>query len=329
MEEEDISPPHIDFRNVLDFVCDILPEARATLHRDRIPRAPGMPALTAPPPYVDLKQSDLLGFALQEASEALRQTAASRTSFVPLPHHKAYRGPWGHRKPATLNPDLAAQLQGSLDPRITTSQRDISQLETGLLASMDIQNFLIWFVGTYVTRVSPAVADSPDTAMLDRLLASINRAFTAQARVSAFTLANIRSLRREAFLSALPSRFQAAAKRTLRSSPMNTDSLFGPEQVAEASNMAKEAASFSLSEAAARALARPAPRSGTPLVGRPSRKLSSTTASSSATNTQPRTSVPSTSQTRDRSTFRSSFPTGHTSSRHPSGKWRGSRSFRR
>ena len=322
--------PNIVFRNVLDFVCDTFPEARDWIQEDQVPLAPGMPALSSPSPYVKLKQSDLIDYALQQASASLRNSASSsRPSCIPLPPCRAYLGPWGHIKPATLNPDLAAQLRGSLEPRITTTQREVSQLEAGLLASLGIQNSLIWFVGTLVTRLAPAAAASSDAALLDHLLSSINRAFTAQARVSATTLANVRSLRREAFLSALPARYQPASKRTLRSSPMHADYLFGPDQVTEATAMAKEAATFSLSEATARALSRPAPRPGTPLVARPSQRLSYAAASSSTVQARPRTRATSTSQVRFPADSRTSLPPRQSSSRQLAEKRRGSRSFRR
>lgn len=64
-------------------------------------------------------------------------------SFIFHSQHRTYRGSWGHSKPATSNPDMAAQLTGSLDPWIITTQRKISQLEALILTSADIQNFFI------------------------------------------------------------------------------------------------------------------------------------------------------------------------------------------
>ena len=42
--------PFLDFRNVLLFVCDTLPAAQGTVHRDAMPRAADMPHLAPPPP---------------------------------------------------------------------------------------------------------------------------------------------------------------------------------------------------------------------------------------------------------------------------------------
>lgn len=38
-DAEEDTAPHIDFRNVLDFVCDTFPEARASVHHERMPLA--------------------------------------------------------------------------------------------------------------------------------------------------------------------------------------------------------------------------------------------------------------------------------------------------
>ena len=320
----------IGFRSVLDFVCETFPDARADVHQDRMPLAPGMPSLSAPPSFVSVRQSDLVDFALQQASVSLQQSASSsRPAFVPIPSLRAYQDPGARSKPAALNPDLAAQLHGTREPRFTASQRDLAQLEMGLLASLKIQNWLIWFVGTFVKHASPVTSASSDAAMMERLLASINRAFTSQARVSASTLANIRLMRREAFISVLPSRFQAAAKRTLRCSPLHHEFLFGPDQVAEASHLAKEAASFSLSEATARALARPAPRPGTPLGENRSSRSFRSGAPPSSTIPRPRDRAPSATRPRGRAASRPSFPARQGSSRLQSDHGRSQRTSRR
>ena len=74
----------------------------------------------------------------------------------------------------------------------------------------------------------------------------IDKAFTALAKVEATSLANVRSLRREAFLSDLPSRYEPAATRVLRSSPLTSDRLFGQEQVEKANLMTKDCRGFSI-----------------------------------------------------------------------------------
>ena len=294
-----------------------------------MPRAAGMPQLSAPPPMFSLLRSQLIDHALAQASQSLQASASStKPAWISLPRHSpAYCSASGHDKPALLNPDLAAHIWGSLEPRVTLSQREFAQFETAILDMRSMLNFMIWCTGAFASRVAPLLATSPDSTILERVLSSLERAFSHQSRVSAITLANIQSKRRESFIASLPARFKAAAKRKLRSFPLSQDFLFGQEQVAEATAMAKEAASISLSEATARALVRPAPRPGTPLVDRTTHAQSYSTAppSSSRTSDLP----PSMSQARGRAIPSTSFGNRQTPFRRFRGKWKTARSTRR
>lgn len=321
-EVEDFDTPLLDFRKVLQFVFETLPEAQGAVQRDYMPRAAGMPHLSTPPPLFKLHHSQLIEHAMTHASHSLQASATStRPSWIPLPKlSPAYRSASGNDRPAVLNPDLAAHIRGSLEPRVTLSQREISQLETAILDMRNMLNFMIWFTGAFAFHTAPLLTTSPDAPMLERVLSSLERAFTHQSRVSAISLANIQSRRRESYIASLPSRFEAAAKRKLRSSPLDQEFLFGQQQVAEATAMAREAASLSLSEATARALARPSPRTGTPLVDR------STHVPLPANRTD---SAPSTSQPKNRRVASVQHGNRQTSFHRFRGRWKGPHTSRR
>lgn len=64
VDMEDNTAPHIDFSNVLDLICDTFPEACVSIQHESVPLAPGMPALSASPSFVDLRRSYLFDFTL-------------------------------------------------------------------------------------------------------------------------------------------------------------------------------------------------------------------------------------------------------------------------
>ena len=61
---------------------------------------------------------------------------------------------------------------------------------------------------------------------------------------SAFALANVRAMRREAILSRLPPASKAASKVPLRQSSIHSASLFDEDKVKDAMQLADKSASF-------------------------------------------------------------------------------------
>ena len=76
-EVDDFVAPLLDFRNVLQFLCDTLPETQGTVQRDTMPRATGMTHLSTPPPLFTLHGSQLMEHALAQASQSLKALAVS------------------------------------------------------------------------------------------------------------------------------------------------------------------------------------------------------------------------------------------------------------
>ena len=95
--------------------------------------------------------------------------------------------------------------------------------------------------------------------MSDHLRQSIQRAMLDQARLTAVAIANTRAARRESFLSCLPPRFSSISKANLRGSVMDS-------RVDKAIAQAEKAASVLFTEAAAKSLFKPKPKTGTSLV---------------------------------------------------------------
>ena len=83
---------------------------------------------------------------------------------------------------------------------------------------------------------------------------------------SVFVLANVRAMRREAILSHLPSIFKNASKVDLRQSSIHSSFLFEENKVKDALKLSEKSAYISFQQAAARALVKPRPVPGTPLV---------------------------------------------------------------
>ena len=96
-------------------------------------------------------------------------------------------------------------------------------------------------------------------------------AMVDMAKDSAFALANIKAMRRESILSHLPPAYKIPSKVDLRKSSIDSGLLFDEDKVKEAVKMADKNASISFQQAAARALVKPCPAPGTPLVERGSR----------------------------------------------------------
>ena len=113
--------------------------------------------------------------------------------------------------------------------------------------------------------------------MADQLLKSIQMAMVDMAKDSAFALANVKAMRRESILSHLPPAYKTPSKVDLRKSSIDSSLLFDEDKVKEALKMADKTASISFQQAAARALVKPRPAPGTPLVERSARPTSSGT----------------------------------------------------
>ena len=109
--------------------------------------------------------------------------------------------------------------------------------------------------------------------MAAQLFKSIQMSMVDQAKDSAVTLANIKALRRESYLQFLPPTFKTSTKMDLRKSSLDSGFLFDQDRVKEALDKAERNASITFQQAAARALVKPRPVPGSPLVGRGPRPL--------------------------------------------------------
>ena len=95
-----------------------------------------------------------------------------------------------------------------------------------------------------------------------------------RAQESAVALTNIKALRQESYLRYLPSSFTSSTKMDLRKSSVDSGFLFDQDRVKEALDRAEKTVSLTFQQAVAKALAKPRPSTGTPLVERGSRPVS-------------------------------------------------------
>ena len=177
-------------------------------------------------------------------------------------------------KAAKLNTDLALALTTKgKEPQVVVQHADMTRLEGVLARQREAQNFLFWGIGAFYWLLSSLQPGQEDRLLADQLFRSIQLAMVDTAKDSAFALANVKAMRREVILSRLPPMFKSAIKVDLRKSSIDSAFLFDEARVQTDLQIAEKDASISFQQAAARALVKPHPFSGTPLVERASRTV--------------------------------------------------------
>ena len=271
-EEEDRAQEPSTFTTMMDFVFERFPEARGVTNQDSAPLLPGMQRSEVSAATPRLARAPPIGYMMDQASTALaRANEAPKAAFARYPSRRSlqcYRTGEddGGNRAARVNPDLLSHLTVRGEPWVTLPHGEAVRLEEALLAIRDTQNFLFWLMGTYASVASSKDGLSRHGPMMSQLLHSIQRAMMDQSRLTAVTLANTRAARREAYLSHLPHRFNAVSRAQLRRSPVDSELLFDAASVDKAIDLAQKAASVSFTEAAAKALSKPKPKPGTPIV---------------------------------------------------------------
>ena len=105
--------------------------------------------------------------------------------------------------------------------RISIPQGELVHMEQALLSSWDMLDFLFWFLFcVFFTSDSDLSTQEP---MLQELVLSFQRTMMSQARFTAFALANMRAVRREAYLPHLPHHLTSVSKAQLYQSNMDSD----------------------------------------------------------------------------------------------------------
>ena len=271
-EEDERAQEPSTFTAMMDFVFERFPEARGVTNQDSAPLLPGMQHGEVSAAAPRLARAPPIGYMMDQASAALaRANETPKAAFARYPSRRSLRcyrtgmGDGGNRA-ARINPDLLSHLTVRGDPRVTLPHGEAVRLEEALLSIRDTQNFLFWLMGTYASLASSKDGLTRHGPMMSQLLHSIQRAMMDQSRLTAVTLANTRAARREAYLSHLPHRFNAVSRAQLRRSPVDSELLFDAASVDKAIDLAQKAASVSFTEAAAKALSKPKPKPGTPMV---------------------------------------------------------------
>lgn len=275
---ETVSPPI--FHTMMEYIAQCFPEAHGYAEGSCRPVPPGH-VKTVEDKRIRFTRAQPMDFSLEAATKALRcATEGSRPSLARYPSGRYRRiyGVSGHEfagKAAKLNTDLALALTTKgKEPQVVVQHADMSRLEGTLARQREAQNFLFWAIGAFYRLFSSLQPDQEEKLLADQLFRSIQFAMVDTVQDSAFALTNVKAMRREAILSHLPPVFKSATKVDLRKSAIDSAFLFDEDRVKEALQVADKAASISFQQAAARALVKPRPATGTPLVDRGSRSAS-------------------------------------------------------
>ena len=278
----DLEPPHVNFNQMLAYVTQCFPEAKGHKASVNRPEPPGANKPVDDNRGIRLTRAKPMQFSLDAAAKALlHANETSRPSLARYPSARFRRvytvsGHESAGQAAKLNPDLALALTTrGKEPQVVVPSADMTRLEGVLARSREAQNFTFWCMGAFYRLLSSLHPGLEDRMLADQLFKSIQMAMVDMAKDSAFALANVRAMRREAVLSHLPPTYKTASKVDLRQSTIDSSLLFEESKVKEALSMADKAASISFQQAAARALVKQRPAPGTPLVARGSRASSS------------------------------------------------------
>ena len=262
----------------MDFVFALFPEAKGSRTPAARPIPPGQSNRQEVEKAPRFTRAQPMQFSLDSASSALlRAVDSSRPSLARFPKRKFFRtySVSGHEEAgqaAKVNPDLALALSlKSGEPHASVPQADMARLESSLAHMREAQNFTFWCFGAFFRLFSSVPVLPEYKSMADQLFNSIQKALVDQAKESAVALANIKALRRESYLRYLPASFTTSTKMDLRKSALDSGLLFDQDRVTEALARAEKTASLSFQQAAAKALSKPRPSPGTPLVERGAR----------------------------------------------------------
>lgn len=274
-ERTKVEPPHTDFKKMMEFIVTLFPEAEGTRPPPSRPLPPGEPEQLETRATPGFTRAQPMQFSLDSASTSLlKATESSRPTLARYPTRKVMR-PYrvsGHEaagRAARVNPDLALSLTiRSGEPQAYVQQSDMVRLEDSLASLREAQNFTFWCLGAFFRLFQSTHASLEAKAMGDQLFRSMQRALVHQAQESAVELANVKALRRESYLRYLPASFTTATKVDLRKSSLDSGLLFDQDLVKAALDRAEKTASLTFQQAAAKALAKPRPAPGTPLVER-------------------------------------------------------------
>ena len=154
-------------------------------------------------------------FSLDKADKALlyaNETSRPSLARYPWARYRRVYTVSGHDSAghaAKLNPDLAlAMTTKGKEPPVVVHSSDMSRLEGTLARSREAQNFAFWCMGAFYRLLYSLHPALEHRLLADQLFKSIQMAMVDMSQDSAFALANVRAMRREAILSHLPSTFK-------------------------------------------------------------------------------------------------------------------------
>lgn len=261
------------YHSMMEFVNAEFAEARGQQRDRKGPNAPGSDGDRTRGGPVLLARAPPLDFFMQQADSAYLKAIQRKQTSLPYPsdrYAKMYkiRDQEEAGQPVPVNPNLRhALLTGSREPKVIRPVPEVARMEGTVDRSRNALNYAYWCLGALhrlATRNLPAQC----LEMEEQLFKGVRMALNDACRDFTFVNANLRAWRREAYLSYLRPTFAQEEKSILRQSPIFSSLLFEEDKLQEALQAADRNANRTLHEAAIKALARPRPTAGTPLVER-------------------------------------------------------------
>lgn len=287
-EGHDQPPPAPSmYHQMMDYINSVFEDATGQACAQVGPMAPGTVPSHSRAGHFLLGRAQPIQFFMDQANTAYLKATEKKPASVGYPSGKfakmyKVRGQEVYGQAARVNPNLHGALNpGSKEPRITRAHLDVSRMEDAVARSRDALNYTYWCLGA-LHLLAATNLPQPLLDLEEQLFKAVRMALNDLCRDTTYVSANLRAWRREAYLNYLRPSFSQVEKTILRRSPIFSPLLFDEERLQEATRSSESNANMTLHEAAIKALTRPRPAPGTPLVERGARPSSSTASRPSA-----------------------------------------------
>ena len=264
------------YHRMMEYINSVFEDARGQQVVQDGPVAPGTGATPSRGGPILLARAQPLQFYMEQANTAHLRALDKKQTSIAYPSGRFAKmysvlGQEQSGKAVPVNPNLhLAMNTGSREPRVLRDLSEVSRMEGVVDRSRDALNYSYWCLGALhllaARNLPPHLLD-----MEEQLFKAVRMALNDSCRDSTYVSANLRAWRREAYISHLRPSFSQAEKAILRRSPIFSPLLFDDANLQEALQSSKRNADMTLHEAALKALSRPRPTPGTPLVDRGSR----------------------------------------------------------
>lgn len=282
-------PPHAPsmYHHMMQYINSVFEDAMGQQCAQEGPLAPGTDPSPSRSGSFLLGRAQPIQFFMEQANTAYLKATEKKPASVGYPSGKfaklyRVRGQEVYGQAAKVNPNIHGALHsGSKEPRIIRDHLDVSRMEGTVARSRDALNYTYWCLGA-LHLLAARHLPQPLLDLEHQLFKAVRLALNDICRDTTYVIANLRAWRRESYLNYLRPTFSQVEKTILRRSPIFSPLLFDEDRLQEAIQSSGSNANMILHEAAIKALSRPRPTPGTPLVERGSRPSTTTAARPSA-----------------------------------------------